>query len=246
MKIIMLISMFETSLYPLIFVFGYFSLAFMLYFFAQHSSRLQLILEHRMKCLKGPVPFVYCIRILGFILLGLIPFLILLYGFNIPSDDLGLGMPNGEDTWQWWLLPVVVFLLGSILRPKKGINISFYPQARVKTWTPRVVIINGLSWMIYLLGYEFAFRGYLFFLVLDVVGFLPAMMINCSLYSLSHIPKGAGEAFGSFFLGMLFCTIAYQTNSLLIPLTLHMILAIGNDLKAVQANPEMRFVWKRA
>ncbi len=245
MKIIMLIPTFETSLNPLIFVFGYFSLAFMAYFFAQHSSRLQRMLEHHLKCLKGPIPFVYCIRILGFILLGLVPFLILFYGFKIPSEDLGLRTPNGENTWLWWLLPVIVFLLGSILRPKNGINISFYPQARVKTWTPRVVFINGLFWMIYLLGYEFAFRGYLFYLTLDVVGFLPAMMINCSLYSLSHIPKGAGEAFGSFFLGMLFCTIAYQTNSFFIPLALHMILAIGNDMKAVQANPDMRFVWKR-
>ena len=61
----------------------------------------------------------------------------------------------------------------------------------------------------------------------------------------SHISKGKGEAFGAFFTGILFCVIAYYSGSFIIPLVLHLVLAVGNDLKAIAINPLVQFSFKK-
>jgi len=102
-------------------------------------------------------------------------------------------------------------------------------------------LLNGLAWVFYHWGYEFAFRGFLFFPLVEIWGFEVALGINVALYSLAHIFKGPGESFGAFFLGIGFCFVAYYTNSFYLPFLFHCILALGNDIKAIKAHPEMDF-----
>jgi len=226
------------------FAFGYFSLAYLIFFFSWHSTNLKDRFERLPFVKKNRVPFIYCIRILGFFLLGLLPVLIYAAFGGDVAEDMEVRAPAGEHIVLWWLIPVVIFILGSVLRSGKRINTDFYPQARYTTWSAGKLFVNGLSWAVYLLGYEIAFRGFLFFPLVNAIGLLPAIMINCSLYSISHIPKGAGEAFGAFFLGIIFCMITYQTGSILIPVVLHTIMAAGNDWKAILVNPEMSLLKK--
>ncbi|HAF61279.1 MAG TPA: hypothetical protein DCK95_03020 [Anaerolineaceae bacterium] len=221
------------------FAFGYFSLAYLIFFFSWHSTKLKDRFEELAIVKKNRIPFIYCIRILGFVLLGLLPVLIYSCTGGDLTEDMGLRVPAGDRVWLWWLIPLAVFFLGISLRTGKRINTGFYPQARYQTWSSGILLINGLSWAIYLIGYEIAFRGFLFFPLVNAIGLFPAIMINCSLYSISHIPKGAGEAFGAFFLGIIFCVITYQTGSILIPVVLHILLAVSNDWKAMRVNPEM-------
>jgi len=91
------------------------------------------------------------------------------------------------------------------------------------------------------LGYEFAIRGMLFFACLYAFGLWPAIIINSVIYSLIHIFKGYKEAFGAFFLGILFCIITYYTNSIWIAFVIHVLMAVINDIKAVKASKNMEF-----
>lgn len=223
---------------------GYFALAFMLYFFIPHASFFNSLAIRQGDSASKPEIFVYFSRILGFVLLGLIPGIFFpLYYRNDPSYY-GVTIPSGEGVILWWLIPLTIFLTMSLARPKKGVNINFYPQVRKEKWNVCRTLTNIFFWSIYLFGYEFAFRGLLFFTCLHAFGLIPAIMINTAIYSISHIPKGAGEAFGAFFLGTLLCVIAFYTGSFLIPFVLHIILAVGNDVKAVIINPQMKFSWK--
>ena len=228
------------------FAFGYFSLAYLVFFFSWHSIKLKERFEELPVVKKNRIPFIYCIRVLGFFLLGLLPVLIYTAIGGDLVEDMGLTTPAGDQVLLWWLIPLAIFVLGSVLRTGKKINTGFYPQARYETWSVGKLLVNGLSWSVYLIGYEIAFRGFLFFPLVKITGLLPAIMINCSLYSISHIPKGAGEAFGAFFLGIFFCVITYRTGSILIPVVLHIILAAGNDWKAILVNPEMSLLMKRS
>jgi membrane protease YdiL (CAAX protease family) len=225
----------------LCFALGYFSLAFMVYFFSSGSRWLRHLALKLGDDPAEPETRIYLERVLGFLLLGAIPALIFSLVFKLPLSTLGLNIPFGQTVWIWWLVPVLLFLAFSALRPAKGVNIAFYPQVRKRDWTAQRVLINALFWILYLVGYEFAFRGWLFFTCLHAFGLWPAVMINCAIYGLSHIPKGVGEAFGALIMGVGFCLIAYFTNSFLIVFVVHIILAVGNDLKAVAANREMRF-----
>lgn len=224
---------------------GYFSLAFMIYFF---SPRYQMIKKAAIRLgdtESQPEMRIYMERLLGFILLGLIPGI----GFPLISGNgllyYGFALPSGDHVWLWWLIPLILFVGINFIRSEKGVNTSFYPQVRKDEWDLKRLLVNTLSWIVYLLGYEFAFRGWLFFTCLNAFGLLPAVMINCAFYGISHIPKGMGEAFGAFFISILLCVIAEHTGSFVIPFVLHVILAVGNDLKAVAINPQMYFTLKR-
>lgn len=179
---------------------------------------------------------VYLRRTLGFILLGIIPFGVALVFFDHPITDYGVGLPQGKYALLWLFIPLIIFVGGSFLRAAKAIDTSYYPEVRVQTWTRRRMGVNAGFWAIYLLGYEFAIRGFLFFSTLYAFGLWPAIIINSVVYSLIHIFKGHKEAYGAFFLGILFCLITYYTHSMWIAFMIHVALAVINDIKAVKAS----------
>lgn len=188
---------------------------------------------------------VYFRRTIGFILLGVIPLFIILIFFEKPITDYGLNFPSGEYTLLWFLIPTIVITLGSIFQSNKTIDTSYYPEVRKQIWTRQRTMLNAGYWAIYLLGYEFAIRGMLFFTCLYAFGLWPAIIINSVIYSLIHIFKGPKEAYGAFFLGVLFCLITFYTNSLWIAFILHVLLAVINDLKAVKASEKMEYQFSR-
>lgn len=178
---------------------------------------------------------VYFRRSLGFVLLGLIPFFITLFYFQKPLGDYGLGLPSGEYALWWSLIPLAAVLIISIFRSKSGIDLSYYPEVRKKDWMAKRTVVNAAFWAIYLLGYEFSLRGMVFYTTLYAYGLWPAIAINSVIYALIHIFKGPKEAFGAFFLGILLCLITYYTNSIWVAFLIHVIMAVSNDIKAVNA-----------
>lgn len=204
------------------------------YFF----SDFKFVKRFRERFKETPEAFessVYLRRAGGFVLLGVIPFLIALIFFDQPILSYGLAFPSGKYWVLWFLIPVAVITTGSLLRSEKKVDIAYYPEVRRKNWDRRSTLLNAGMWALYLLGYEFAIRGMLFFSCLYAFGLWPAVVINCVIYSLIHIFKGAKEAYGAFFLGILFCLITYYTNSFWIAFIAHTLLAVINDLKAVKA-----------
>ena len=175
-------------------------------------------------------------RIIGFITLGLLPILVVILFFDLPIQNYGFQIPQGEYLLILSLLLLGATLLVSIFRPTKRINTDFYPQIRLEQWDRKDHIRNAVSWILYLFGYEFILRGMLFFSCVHAFGLVPAIVINSVIYSLIHIYKGKGEAFGAFFLGILLCLVAFHTNSFILSFVVHVILAVGNDLKALQAS----------
>jgi len=182
---------------------------------------------------------VYLRRTIGFVLLGVIPFIIALIFFDQPITAYGIGFPTGKYAFLWFLIPSFVLVAGSVFRSNKKIDTAYYPEVRKRVWTQRRSIINAVFWAIYLLGYEFAIRGMVFFSSLYAFGLWPAIIINSVIYSLIHIFKGVKEAFGAFFLGILFCLITYYTNSIWIAFLIHFAIAVINDIKAVQASSKI-------
>jgi membrane protease YdiL (CAAX protease family) len=176
---------------------------------------------------------IYLRRLMGFVLLGIIPFITVLLFFDEAVTFYGVGLPKGEHWVLWTFVPIILVLIASIFRSPKGIDISYYPEVRQPVWTTKRHVTNGLYWSLYLLGYEFAIRGFLFFSLLYAFGLWPAVIINCVIYSLIHIFKGQGEAYGAFFLGILLCLMTYYTSSVWPALIVHVVLAVSNDIKAV-------------
>lgn len=183
---------------------------------------------------------VYLEKTLGFVFIGLLPY-IAARAAGLTAAQAGLAWPAGPWAGRWWLGVVGFFLLLTAIRPRAKINVAFYPQVRAERWDLGRVVRNSSFWILYLLGYELAFRGFLLFPLAAAMGAPLAVAINSALYAFAHIYKGPGEAFGAFFLGVALCAVALATGSFAIPFVAHVILALGNDYSAVAAHPDMGF-----
>ena len=103
------------------------------------------------------------------------------------------------------------------------------------------MIVNALAWTAYMIGYEFMYRGILLTVCVDAFGFWPAVAVNLSFYSATHIAKGKTETIGTFPCGLVLCLITVYTGSIGTALLTHLTLALTNDYYSIHHNPEMRY-----
>ena len=122
-------------------------------------------------------------------------------------------------------------ILATILIPIGALNakgkehLAIYPQVRMVKWNLREYTTNILSWGLYLLGYEFLFRGIVFLGLLPFVGVYPAVIINTILYAGAHLYKGKKETLGSIPLGIILCLITAQTETIWTAFAVHWLMA---------------------
>jgi len=178
-------------------------------------------------------------KFLGFILLGPGTLAAAMTWGPVSENRFGIQWPNGPHAFSLFISTSVVTLILMSLRPVKSLNTDYYPQVRLKEWKPADILFNTLLWILYLFSYEFVFRGLMFFPLLGILGFWPAAIIGTVIYSTVHIPKGAKEAVTALPFGILLYYIAMETSSMLIPFFIHLILALMNDYRSLNANPRM-------
>lgn len=188
---------------------------------------------------KPDALIIYSRRISGFLLFGVIPFIILLATSKDHLQEYGLNFKNLPATFRWLciFMPVVVVFDFFMARSEK--NLSAYPQIRETEWNYATLLKSTLSWILYLAGYEFMFRGFLLFSCSHYFGSSMSIAINTLIYSLAHINKGISEILGAIPLGIILCIITLNTGSILFAFIIHVTLALGNEWFSIYANPEI-------
>ncbi len=217
------------------------SLCFSIYWFAAHSQWLKLwVADRRGEGYFRKFGALYQ-KSIGFVLLGIIPMLIGFLFLRRSPLDYGLGEPAWEPTLYW------IFFLGAGIAfipwysARNEDMQAFYPQVRVEEWSSNLLLVNALFWTMYLVAYEFMFRGFLLMNLVQVMGWVPAVIITTALATVTHIPKGAKETFGTIPMSLVMCLIVFQTGSIWPCIVVHTILAIANDYWAVFYHPRMQF-----
>jgi len=180
-------------------------------------------------------------RALGFLFLGVLSLLIIVFlpGKRLPEFGLTFIFSEVPPWWSWLLIPLVLFLgyLTAIIPD----NLKRYPQIRSRTWTPAMLGTSFISWMIFILGYEFLFRGFVLHASLDIMEPGPAIALNTALYAFAHFYKGPGETFGAIPVGILFCYLTLLTGNIWSAVILHSLMALCNEWFSLKAHPEMSF-----
>jgi membrane protease YdiL (CAAX protease family) len=128
------------------------------------------------------------------------------------------------------------------LRKRTEKDLQAYPHIRVTHWTPRITIINTLSWMFYLLPYEYVFRGTLLNASLSSMETWTAFVFNGAMYALAHAPQGPRETIVSFPFGILLSFISMTTGNFWSAYFIHVTLALSNDYFAIRHNTKMNFI----
>jgi membrane protease YdiL (CAAX protease family) len=179
-------------------------------------------------------------RVIGAILLGLLPGIILVLGFDLNLADHGLATPQfvSKGAWSVGILLIAVPLIHR--QAQKETYWEHYPELRNEFWSKKTTFSNALSWMIYLLAYEFLFRGLLLMSLNAWLGQEAAISIMAAMYVLSHVDKSQEETFGSLAMSVVFALAALGTNSIWLPWFMHCTIAIASDTFSMRANPKMK------
>ena len=183
-------------------------------------------------------------KITGILLTGVAP--LLLFLSLMRHGAAASGSPASEIKYLQFLIyilpPVTVIL--SFISSKNRKLWKESPQLREKNWNIGHLFLSAVLWIIYILGYEFFFRGILWFTCYEAFGFPVALAINIILYSVVHLPKGAFMAIGSVPFGILVCCMSYLSGSFVPAFLIHASMAVTTEISAAYHNPDYNILLK--
>ncbi len=188
---------------------------------------------------RGGVPIevqrlsTYGQRVAGFFSLGVVPGIIA-WCLGLSVSELGLGC-GALDVSGGLVLAVLVIVLPVLkIQSRLPKALEEYPEIRALNWTIRDHLLNGATWCLYLVSYEFFFRGFLLFTLYSAFGLWPAICLSTVAYVFAHLDKPASETIGSIPIGLLFGWVALTSGTIWGPVIAHCIIAIANDLFCYQ------------
>jgi membrane protease YdiL (CAAX protease family) len=179
-------------------------------------------------------------KLAGFVLLGVIPAIAMIF-IPLTFEQTGISIRNLPESMLWVAILGTVIIFINFFAARKPDNLSMYPQIRIRIWTPGRILLSSMGWVLYLLGYEFMFRGLLLFTCVMVMGVWPAIVLNTALYAFVHMPKGMKETLASIPMGILLCILTIKTGTIWVAYFAHVILAVSNEVLSIHFNPDMSF-----
>lgn len=220
-------------------------IGYLCYWFIQESPRLKNRLEEKYGQERASIRRILLSKYLGAISIGLFPFLAYKIAFPKTSlNELGFFI-NGETamTSLYWIAGFLVVMVPILFFSSRSPNIlAKQPEIRKSEWSRKLMISNLLAWAVYLLGYEFFFRGVLLFPLLESIGIWPAIAVNVLFYAGVHIPKGADEALGAIPLAVILCLLTLHTGTIWIAYFVHLAMAWTVSLSALKHQSNMRII----
>ncbi|WP_163709171.1 CPBP family intramembrane glutamic endopeptidase [Mangrovibacterium lignilyticum] len=184
---------------------------------------------------------VYASRIAGVIFFGLIPLVAIGWILDGRLTAFGFVFVNSRKVLKWIVPAILLVVPACILQSKSAGNLKQYPQIRILNWNFRIFFSSALTWMAYLLSYEFFFRGVLLFACWNALGLEWAIAVNVVFYALAHIHKGRFEVIGSIPLGAVLCLLTVYTGSFWMAFFIHASIALTNEWASLYFSKQIHF-----
>ena len=211
------------------------------YWLTIQSSIIHKLLIRKHGEEKAKISRIFFWRFAGLFYFLLIPICMALFLLPHRISEYGIEATNLLESLLWITGLGIVIVLFQSRFARNSKNLEQYPQIRVAVWDTPLIIKNAVGWFVYLLSYEFLFRGFLLFGSVYAFGVWPGIFINTAFYSLSHLPKGARETLLAIPFGIAICYLTLRTGTIWIAIFVHFILAVSNDLFSMLAHPEMKY-----
>jgi membrane protease YdiL (CAAX protease family) len=182
---------------------------------------------------------IYSTRLSGLLWLGIIPGMLMgVFGTQL-HNYYGLLYRGTSNI----CIPIIVLALLipvlTFFNSQRKNNLKTYPQIRKKVWSSGLLAGSAVTWMLYLLGYEYLFRGILLFSSLETLDQYSAITLNVAMYSLFHLKKGLTEVLASIPFGIILCLLVIKSDSIWPAFFLHLELALSNEWLSIYFNPEI-------
>lgn len=234
----------EAFLTPVLAIGGV-TIAFITYYFVIVSKKMEERLRAGKSEEEGQIRWVVFQRVWGGLVLGITALLLPLIGLGESPFKYGMSFDIGGETALIILGMGTLIIIINLLRAGKPANLVTYPQIRARKWDLKLLLMSSMGWVIYLLGYELMFRGFLLYGCIETMGIWPAIAINASIYSFAHFFKGMGETIGAIPFGIIICVLTLYTGNFMLAFIVHCFLALSNQTIAMFAHPEIKYVKQR-
>lgn len=188
--------------------------SFIIYFIISYAYKILKIqnVEEALLTRRGLL-LINLKHILGILLFGLIFYLItpeyrfLINSFEIPNLNILL------------LLLGVVFI--SALLAFTLVKKNLKNKAEISQYSHNQGWIYFIIRIVFLISYEFFFRGVLLFYFMEINGLILAIIISTLLYVLIHIFDSKAEILGAIPFGIVLCLFSYFTNNIWAAFIIH-------------------------
>jgi len=180
-------------------------------------------------------------KLTGFLLLGIFPALIFMSLKPEILSQIDWEFRLSPLTWGITVVLILLIISLNLLAGRQPDVYRKYPQMRFRKWNILRFTANLAGWSLYLIAYEFLFRGIFFTWCFVSYGLWPAIILNSLVYSGVHLNQGKKETIGALFFGVILCLLVWHSGSILPAILLHASLTFSMDISAIWHNPEMDF-----
>ncbi len=174
------------------------------------------------------VPAVYSF-LSCFLLLGVVPAVVVKLVLREPLAQYGMQLGDRVRTLRSFLVLGPLFVLGGFISSRTPGVAAYYPINEAACDSAGAFAAHAGWYLLYYLGWEFHFRGFLQFGLRDSLGATNAMLVQVMASALLHFGKPGVEAFAAILGGILWGWFAYRTRSIVSGLGQHALLGISLD-----------------
>jgi membrane protease YdiL (CAAX protease family) len=184
-------------------------------------------------------------RLAGFLIYGLIPWLLIFHWKvigEVSLSDLLISFEWNSQVTFWVLILIPVSVIYNWINAGKRYNQIEYPEIRVTIWTPWLMVVSAFFWIIYLAALEFLFRGLVLSSVyLNTNNIWAAILISTGLYAMIHYFKDNRIALFCIPYGLVMAYVTLDSGSLLPAILVHIVGGLVNEWVAIAKHPETKF-----
>lgn len=166
----------------------------------------------------------------AFLLMFCLPALLVKTLFRKPLRDFGFGRGDARTGLRLVALALPFLLLAAYAGSSDPAIQAEYPLAKSAAGSLPLFLTVEALYLLYYLGWEFFFRGWMLFGLERPYGAAAAVLMQTLPSVLVHIGKPPAECFASIFAGLIFGYAAWRTRSIFYPLLMHASVGVATDL----------------
>lgn len=166
------------------------------------------------------------------VLFFLFPLIIIKLVFKEKLKNYGLTLGDKRYGLRFIIITIPLIVIPIIFLASRMPQVrAEYPLSKLVQDNASVFLLYEFSYvLLYYVGWEFFFRGYMLFGLREKFGDAYAILLQVIPSALLHFNKPESEFLGSIVLGIVLGYLALRTRSILYPLIIHSCIGVFTDL----------------
>jgi len=165
----------------------------------------------------------------SFFFLGIVPFLIIKFLLREPISSYGLQLGDWRFGLKAFLVLAPIMVAATFPSSKQPEFLAQYPLFKGAGSSPQVFLAHAATYLIFYIGWETYFRGFMQFGLRGAVGDWNSILVQTLVSCLLHIGKPGGEIYGSIIGGLAWGIVAFRARSIFFVILLHWLLGVSLD-----------------